>query len=170
MSFGPKDESMGNLAIVGAGGPVASTTSFGLPQSADDLRANFTALSIQTTPEQAQEVLTFIKNFSPTSNDYRLYSENCTTVCRDALKALGLVPQDNMNISPDAFWKTVFKLYAQNTAWNRFLKSVGQAPIYPGRDLGNPRFGMNTFDFVALQRQKACVTVQGATGPITQCQ
>jgi hypothetical protein len=52
-----------------------------LPQSADDLRSNFAALTIQTTPEQAQAVLDFIKNVSANTPEgwYRVLSENCTT-------------------------------------------------------------------------------------------
>jgi len=156
MSFGELDNSLSGRLLTMTGGPMTATQTFGWPTSADNLRDNYAALSIQTTPDQAQEVINWIKNFSPSSNDYRLFSKNCATVCRDALKALGLIPQNNRNITPKGFWKTLFKRYSANTNSNRFWKSVGIIPGSKGTDYGNPRFGMDTFNFIMLQLKPNC--------------
>ena len=44
--------------------PVPGDTSFGLPMTADELRQNYVSLSIQTTPEQTQDVINYINNFN----------------------------------------------------------------------------------------------------------
>jgi len=165
MSFGPVDNSAGGRAITVAGGPMASTQTFAWPQSADELRQNFASLTIQTTPEQAQEVISFIQKFSTTDNPYELYKTNCTTICRDALKAIGLIPKDNSSFTPAGFWDNVFSRYAKPNAFNDWLVSNGYTPHGRGKDYGNPRFGMNTFDFIMLSlRQKTCVTTLGPDG------
>jgi hypothetical protein len=61
---------------------MSATASFDLPQSVDDLRAGYAALSIQTTPEEAQDVINYIKNLPSSGADYKLFSKNCATVCR----------------------------------------------------------------------------------------
>jgi RHS repeat-associated protein len=157
MSFGELDSSVSGRLLTGTGTSMSSTKTFDWPQSADDLRQNFAALSIQTTPEEAQDVINYIKNFSPSSTDYKLFSQNCTTICRDAMKAIGLIPKNNNQITPSGFWMTVYNRYSQNTLANRFLKGAGLVPTSTGRDYGNPRFGMNTFEFIMLQFKPACV-------------
>jgi hypothetical protein len=54
---------------------MSATSTFDWPQTADDLRQNYAALSIQTRPKEAQDVINYIKNFSPSSNDYKLLSK-----------------------------------------------------------------------------------------------
>jgi len=56
-----------------------------------------------------------------------------------------------------SFWMTVYNRYSQNTLANRFLKGAGLVPTSTGRDYGNPRFGMNTFEFIMLQFKPSCV-------------
>jgi RHS repeat-associated protein len=157
MSFGPTDSSAGGQALTVIGAPMSSTDSFNLPKTVDELRNTFAALSIQTTPEQAQDVINFINQFSPTENFYRLYNTNCTTVCRDALKAVGLLPRNYGSITPFALWGDLFKRYA-NPSWTTFRTTTHGGREFltlpsssaPGFDYGNPRFGMNTFDFMML--------------------
>ena len=54
------------------------------------------------------------------------------------------------------------------------MTSILQRPVTTARDYGNPRYGANTFDFIAQRLSilplKACVTVQGANGPERECQ
>jgi RHS repeat-associated protein len=151
MSFGEVDDSVSGRLLTATGAAMASTKTFELPQTVDDLRAQYAVLTIQTSPEQAQDVINYIKSFSPSDHNFHLFSQNCTTVCRDTLKAVGLIPNDNSQITPSGFWGTVFNLYSKNTFTNRFLKSVELVPQYRGIDYGNPRFGIDTFDFIISQ-------------------
>jgi RHS repeat-associated protein len=169
MSFGPNDRSAGTRAIEVFGGPVGSTTRFEWPASADDLRRNYTALSIQTTPEQAQDVINFINRFQITENPYALYQTNCTTVCRDAMKAIGILPRDFGAITPWGLWSYVWGNFSRaRKEWDPWLKRVAPEATFdmapgrtPGVDYGLPRFGMNTFDFIMLmlKEPKGCVEV-----------
>jgi RHS repeat-associated protein len=171
MSFGEVDSSFSGKLLTATGTPMSATTSFELPQSADDLRAGFAALSIQTTPEQAQDVLNYIKNFPMSGADYKLLSKNCTTVCRDALKAIGLIPKKNSNITPKGLWKTVFNRYSKNNFENRFSKFFGSVPSATGIDYGNPRFGTDTFDTIIyeLTFRRCSDTWDPATNTLTAC-
>ncbi len=171
MSFGPRDTSTSGEAITAIGGVQESTKDYKLPTSADDLRQNFAALSIQTTPEQAQEVLNFIKNFDPSNANYKLFSQNCSTICRDALKAVGLLPSNTRSWSPASLWDNVFGRYARTNGFNNWLFNNGYTPHRRGTDYGNPRFGMDTFEFLWLQLKprRACTTIQGPKGPETHC-
>jgi hypothetical protein len=163
MSFGPTDHSGSGQLLTVLNAPMGSTTAFGMPQSADDLRKSYAALTIQTSPEQAQEVINFIKQLSTTDNPYRLLQTNCTTVCRDALKAIGILPRNYGSITPMALWSTLYsrfsnpatQRYTTSTRYGEYFQSL-QIPREQGRDYGNPRFGMNTFDFIMLQLRSQC--------------
>jgi hypothetical protein len=159
MSYGMVDNSQSGKFLTGIDAPMAATKTYELPQSGDELRDTYAALSIQTTPEEAQDVLNYIKNFSPSSANYILTSNNCATVCRDALKAIGLISPKNSNWTPTSLWRTIFNRYSKNTWQNRLDKSFGIAPSSAGQDYGNPRFGTNTFNFV----NRWLVTVQPCT-------
>jgi RHS repeat-associated protein len=173
MSFGPTDTSAGTRAIQVLGGPVGSTATFAWPKSADELRQNFTALSIQTSPEQAQDVINFINRLSTTENRYTLYQTNCTTVCRDALKAIGILPRDFASITPSGQWGALFSRYSDPSKQRfststRYGEQFGSLRIdaRQGTDYGNSRFGMNTFDFIMLMLKpprEACVEVSDSS-------
>ncbi len=176
MSFGPIDTSAGTRAIQVLGGPVGSTATFAWPKSADELRQNYAALSIQTSPGQAQDVINFINQFSTslsTDHLYRLYSTNFTTVCRDALKAIGILPWNYGSITPFGLWTDLYGRVS-NPAMQRFsttnMRYGEQSQTLridsrQGADYGSPRFGMNTFDFIMLMlrpreevKSKICYT------------
>jgi RHS repeat-associated protein len=180
MSFGPIDTSTGTRAIQVLGGPVGSTATFAWPTSADELRQNYAALSIQTSPEQAQDVINFINTFSTslsTDHLYRLYNTNCTTVCRDALKAIGILPRNYESITPFGLWTSLYGRFS-NPLMQRFsttnLRHGEQSQLLrtdsrQGVDYGNPRFGMNTFDFIMLllrprEEVKSKIYYTGADG------
>ncbi len=112
--------------------------------------AKYASLTIQTTPEEAQKVLDFIKQLtSQPASDYHALSNNCTTVCEDALHDLGL---DSHNITPTAFWNAIYrsrsKFATQHPILNSLAKALGiSAPSQGGTDYGNPRdFGVGDFD------------------------
>jgi hypothetical protein len=169
MSFGPTDMSGGGQTLMVAGYYVDSTKTFGLPINEDDLRRNYTAFSIRTTPEQAQDVVNYINHFISSDHPYELYGTNCATVCRDALKAIGLLPKnENMftrSITPTDLWLNINARFGHG--WPGFLARSGLPWASPGKDFGSPRTQMNTFDFVTvmLTPPQACVTVSdSATG------
>jgi RHS repeat-associated protein len=64
---------------------VPGTTAFSLPTSADELRKNFTSLTIQTSPEVAQQAIDAIRNGAGTGN-WSLFGNNCTSACAKLLK------------------------------------------------------------------------------------
>jgi hypothetical protein len=157
MSFGPTDQSISGQLLTLVGGPVASTVSFGIPGSGDDLRRDYAALSIHTSPEEAQDVINFINSFGAAENPYQLFQTNCTTVCRGALKAMGVLPRDYGSITPFGLWSALDGRFS-NPARQRFsttsrygeqFQSLG-IDTQQGLDYGSPRFGVNTFDYIML--------------------
>lgn len=169
MSFGPSNTSaLGHLGTA-LDFSVGSTNAFALPTTADDLRSGYAALSIQTTPEQAQDVLNYIKSVSANtgSTPYQVLSTNCTTVCRDALKATGILPRNAGGIAPISLWTTLYQKYGNQSLithpevparYGETRPGPAQIPSQPGRDYGDPRFGMQTFDFIMLMLQPTQVT------------
>jgi hypothetical protein len=154
MSFGPTDRSASGQALELAGGPVESTKSFGLPTNLSDLKEHYSSLTIQTTPEEAQKIIDQINKMSTNENPYMLYQTNCTTVVRELLKSIGLLPKDDTTWVPGDFWGEI---------GNKFGNGVGpQGPGYEfswsnptvGFDYGRARFGgsnrWNTFDWMQL--------------------
>jgi hypothetical protein len=112
MSFGPADTSLRDRIDQMTMIPVPGYTSFGLPMTADELRQNYVALSIQTTPEQTQDVINYINNFNQNGkHEWNLPGPNCTTVCRDALKAIGILPRDFGSIAPATFWAYLYRRF-----------------------------------------------------------
>jgi RHS repeat-associated protein len=139
MSFGPVHDS--EYGFTPLGSPVNSTTTFDSWMTTDQIRENFSSLTIQTSPEDAQEVINFIRQFSTSTTPYMLYNTNCTTVCRDALKTIGLLPKNNKIWTPTGLWKNLFHRYA-----NPYF-------IYghdPGFNYGSPRGNYNEFDLLGL--------------------
>jgi hypothetical protein len=119
MSFGPVHDSEYGLTSLGS--PVNSTSTFGLANmTTNDLRNMYSSLTIQTSPEEAQKVIEFIRNLSNAANPYMLYEHNCTTTCVEALKILGLLPSNSNITTPKGLWNTLFSQYARNSSSNFF--------------------------------------------------
>ena len=125
-------------------------------------------------------MIDFINRYSSSLNgEWALGGLNCATVCRDALKAIGILPRDYGSISPFGLWATLFgrfgnpamQQYSTTTRYGELFQSL-RVDSQKGVDYGSPRFGMNTFDFIMLmlRPQRACVTVQGPNGPETTCE
>ena len=153
MSFGPVHDS--EYGFTPLGSPVNSTNSFVSPGhtfSADDIRQNFSSLTIQTSPEDAQKVIEFIRNLSTSANPYELYKNNCTTTCVQALKILGILPSNNHTITPQGLWRTLFPKYSGSYWQNSF----GWQPSVPksGVEYGNPRPGYDSFRLLELLNKR----------------
>jgi RHS repeat-associated protein len=148
---------------------------------------NYASLTIQTTPEQAQNVINVIKGLkNGTPAAYSALSHNCTTVCQDALADLGLSLGD---ITPTGFWNDVFQRYSAAAVARKQRGFVGTIQNFfqplrpvsrPGTEFGVPRnFGPGNFDLfylyfnqLANPQPRACVEVSdSATGTQSkQCQ
>ncbi len=149
---------------------VPGTSEFSLPQNLDDLRQNFASLTIQTSPEVAQQAIDAIRNGAGTGN-WALFGNNCTSACAKVLKDIGLNPGSKALLpwTPDKLWNNLNLLYGKSTSGPKaFLaNSLGgsnlfQGPYKNGADYGNPRYGMNTFDWLMLMLKapvQGCVSV-----------
>jgi RHS repeat-associated protein len=157
---------------------VPGNSEFSLPSNVDDLRRNFTAVTIQTDPEVAQQAIDAIRNGAGTGN-WALLGNNCTTACVKLLKEIGLSPGSNMGMpwTPDRFWQNIQAKYGKSA--NFFSRSLANTTgfgglIYVprnGQDSGNPRYGMDTFDRVMLMLKAplhGCVSY-GADGHDKTC-
>jgi RHS repeat-associated protein len=135
-SFGP-DHSVANTIETGIGWPVPGTDRFGYEdiKSPDDLRNNFTSLTIQTTPEEAQEVINAIRTHP--DGDYTTYWNNCTTTCSKLLRMIGKT--SSHSLTPFSFFQDV---WGQDKPFGpgRNVKSFDR-----GKDYGHPRPGYDAF-------------------------
>jgi hypothetical protein len=85
MSVGPQQHGDPGTLLHPLSG-VPGTSEYSLPTSVDDaLRKNFTAVTIQTNPEVAQQAITLIRNGAGTGN-WAILGNNCTTSCVKLLK------------------------------------------------------------------------------------
>jgi RHS repeat-associated protein len=173
--FGPQN---GGSRLVqaeeGAGMDVPGDVNYQSHVSADEMRQDYTSLTIQTNPVDAQKAIQAINEFNGKAEQYNLYNlhgnENCTTICRDILKKI--LKLDSTSIRPVSLWGDIFKKWS-NTA---LTQPAGSKPptvqSNHGTDYGQPRYPMNTFDFIQLllrPPQRACVTTYGPNGPDTTC-
>lgn len=149
-SFGP-DHSSASVAQTAVGLPVPGTDRFGLDdiKSPDDLRKNFASITIQTTPEEAQEVIDAIRA-NPDGN-YTTYWNNCTTTCSKLLRAIGKT--SSHAVTPISFFN---ELYGEQTGLG-----TGRSPrSFPnGQDYGKPRYDpFQMFFWLMGSNDKSSVT------------
>jgi len=94
---------------------VPGTTTFDLDQinTADDLRQNFAALTIQTTPEVAQQAINAIRSGAGSGN-WAMLGNNCTTACAKVLTDIGLSVGGKgwLPWTPSRFWANLYQKYA----------------------------------------------------------
>jgi RHS repeat-associated protein len=173
MDFGPRDHDNGwTQAKEVAGSDVPGNVTYQNNMTPDEMRQDYSSLTIQTNPEDAQKAIQAINEFNGKAENYNLYSQNCTTVCRDVLKKI--LKLDSTSIEPSSLWSDIFKKWSKQA----LTAPPGSKPptlrSKHGIDYGQPRYGMNTFDFILLllRPQKACVTTPGLNGgpPETVCQ
>ena len=160
MSVGPQQHFDPGIPLHPFSG-VPGTSEFKLPTSVDELRRNFTAVTIQTNPEVAQQAIDEIRNGAGTGN-WALLGNNCTTSCVKLFKDIGLSPGSNMGLpwTPERFWENIQAKYGKSAnGFSRFLaNTIGASSFstaHNGVDTGNPRYGMNTFDWLMLMFRSA---------------
>jgi hypothetical protein len=175
MDFGPQNgESRITQGEEVLGMDVPGDVNYQNHMSADEMRQDYTSLTIQTNPEDAQKAIQAINTFNGSNPDYNLYGTNCSTVCRDVLHKI--LKLDSTSIKPGSLWGDIYKKWS-NAALNQ--KPGSKSPAVQskhGVDYGRSRYGMNTFDFMwlLLHPQKACVTTlapdgKGGVKPVTTC-
>jgi len=101
----------------------------------------FATLTIQTSPQAAQKILDLItllqKGGAP---GYAAFSKNCTTICEDVLRDLGL---DFGDILPSSYFLHAVSKFNPQALFQYTVRDV-PAPIMTGSEYGNPRnVGMN---------------------------
>ncbi len=106
----------------------------GIPQSADALRSEYAALTIQTSPELAQQIIAYIQS-NPDPDNWFALGPNCSTQCSKILQQFKLEMQSrlrNPGLRPKLLWKDLTRQYNPN------------APVNPknGTDYGKPRTDM----------------------------
>ena len=173
MDFGPQNgESQTTQAKEAVGMDVPGDVNYQNHMSPDEMRQDYTSLTIQTNPEDAQKAIQAINQFNGKAENYNLYGQNCTTVCRDVLKKI--LKLDSTSIKPKALWSDIFKKWSNQALTQPPGSKPPTVQSNHGTDYGQPRYGMNTFDFVQLllRPQRACVTTPGLNGgpPETVCQ
>jgi RHS repeat-associated protein len=134
--------------------PIAAGESMfdmGIPKSADDLRSTYAALTIQTSPELAQQIIQYI-NSNPDPNNWMAFGPNCSTQCSKILQKFKLQMQHkykNTGLRPKLLWNDLRQQYNPN------------APAKPqnGTDYGQPRTDMFNAMWLSLPQAKDTSTV-----------
>lgn len=152
-SFGPASKSLMTRAEEVNLSQVPGTSMFDMNtyNSADDIRANFSSLTIQTTPELAQQVIDYIRQ-NPDPSTWGVLGPNCSSEVWKILKKFKLDNQHfrfNQGLTPHTLWNSLYSRYVQQTAF---------IPYQNGRDFGNPRFDMFNLMWLSLPQSKATVT------------
>jgi hypothetical protein len=146
-SFGPANHSDATEIKMAVGISVPGTANYGFSdiKSADQLRQDYTSITIQTSPEDTQKAIQYIKTHS--DGNYDVYTNNCTTTCAKILRDLKLYKY--APILPNALFVTLADQYSHK---NFVLPNPG--PQH-GKDYGNPRSGYDAFDllFRSIQKQ-----------------
>ncbi len=156
-----------------------------------DRLSQHAAITIRTTPEEAQKVIDFIEKLEKNTPDYDALNNNCTTICQEAMAIIGIpVPGD---IFPGDLWESLYGEYSDEALSAREqLHNPYFAPLFPryqpGADFGRTSFlprgnSFSVLDLLSLiirsqtaeqsqpkKKRKACVTTQGPKGPETTCE
>jgi RHS repeat-associated protein len=154
-SFGPKVHS-----------PVwAGTGNFDMDEfhSAQGLRDNYASVTIQTTPELAQQVIDYIREH-PDPAVWTMLGPNCSSEVQKILAQFKLANDKSFwpGMTPKSLWYSLMGRYNPSQAiWGQMTKPA------QGKDYGNPQFDMYALFWNQIdQGQKATVKVT-ATNCVT---
>jgi hypothetical protein len=153
---------------------VSSTPTLAPPKDPSTIVSdNYVSLTIRTTPEEAQKLINWIDQFQKDPQDFNLWKSNCTSVCIEALKVLGIGANNGLlTDDPDDVWDQLFQTSA-NPSIPVF--PVGHYSAQPGTEYGFQRYpGISTYQiadlyyrlwyFKGLTAPKACVETIDANG------
>jgi RHS repeat-associated protein len=145
-SFGPANHDVLTRAEESLSIPVPGTNNYGFSEvtSADQLRQEYTSITIQTSPEVAQEAINYIRTH-PDNGSYVTLFNNCTSTTAKILRQLKLLK--GRDIMPGGLFSHLARSY-----------STQGNPLFPtpGKDYGRVRNGYSPFDllFLTMQRQQ----------------
>lgn len=134
----------GNLNGMGKGPGAFNPGTMG-ERAEQNAQGKFATLTIQTTPDEAQKVIDLIEALkNGPAPDFSVLGNNCTTICQDVLKDLGL---DFGDIVPSSYWADVYYNYSQDAQEHPFWTRLLGTQHAPGYEYGNPRKfpGVNNF-------------------------
>jgi len=99
--------------------------------SADDVRSTYASLTIQTSPELAQQVIAYIRA-NPDPSTWTAFGPNCSTQCLKILQKFKRANKKSSGLRPKLLWNSLRQQYNPN------------APANPknGTDYGQPRTDM----------------------------
>lgn len=143
-SFGPANHGVLTRIAELFSLPVKGADNYGLQEikSADQLREQYASITIQTSPEETQEAINYIRTHP--GGNYVTLGNNCTTTCARILRHMKLL--QTRDIHPGGLFSHAARSY-----------STQGNPLFPrvGKDYRNPRRGFNYFDlmFRVIQRQ-----------------
>jgi hypothetical protein len=106
--------------------------------SAQGLRDNYASITMQTTPEVAQQVIDYIRQ-NPDPSVWTLFGPNYSSECSKILHKFKLDNQNDVSrqgLTPKILWHSLMSRY--NPSQNKW----GSTPTR-GHDYGNPRFDMS---------------------------
>jgi hypothetical protein len=128
--------------------------------SADDLRSQLTSLTIQTTPELAQQVIDYIRA-NPDPSLWVFAGPNCSSEVWKILQKFKLGNTGRLGGNPGGLPRNV---------WNALIHQYNpsQQGVTPkkGQDYGNPRFDMFNLMWLSLPQSQPKATV---TVTVTNC-
>jgi len=154
-SFGP--DYANGATVLGTIPGTPGTDSFGFQniKSPDDLRANFSSITIQTTPEEAEAVIAEIK--AHPDGNYTILSHNCTTTCSRLLRSIGKTKSHALY--PGAFFDALYDQYGHPHATGRIMPHT----FANGATYGNLRPGYDPFQLffndIPQPKEKVTVTI-----------
>jgi RHS repeat-associated protein len=127
--------------------PVPGKDNYGFEDvaSADDLRQKYASFTIQTSPEETQEAIQFIRTHP--GGDYVTYWNNCTTTCSRILRKIGL-PAGHPLAPVDLFENL------RHPNGVPVTRGMTRDLILNGSKYGNPRPGYDPFQLLFLSMQK----------------
>jgi RHS repeat-associated protein len=148
--FGPTNQASSTAMVTGQNVPGEAWE--GRIPSLDELRRNYTSLTIQTNPEVTQQAIDFIN--SHPLDTYNLYNQNCTTTCSDILHQLFPDTRGDNPVKPATLWEQAYERWANQSMNARRLGAPAPpAKSRTGQDYGRPRYRMNTFSFIWMLLQ-----------------
>ena len=138
-SFGPANHGVGTRIAEGLGIPVAGEDNYNLANvsSPDKLRGQYTAITFQTSPEEAEAAIQYIKTHP--DGKWSTFGSNCTTTCVRLLRKLGRYNFPSPT-PRELFWG-LFRLYGKDEN-----ESMNSGFPRNGTDYGNRRDGYDAFE------------------------
>jgi len=133
--------------------------------SAQGLRDNYASVTIQTTPEVAQQVIDFIREH-PDPSTWTMLGPNCSSEVQKILKQFKLDNSKSFwpGMTPKNLWYSLMGRYNPSQAiWGQMTKPK------QGQDYGNPRFDMYNLMWMTIQGDNVKGTVTTTQGDATPC-